>query len=136
MAQVTRAQVERWVAGYEKAWRAPGTDGLSALFTEEASYLCFPFDDLIEGLPAIAEMWEAEREGPEESFTMSSSIVAIENETAVVRVEVAYGSPIDQEYRDLWIVRFAHDGRCESFEEWPFWPERGRSAPPPPSAES
>ncbi|WP_327035397.1 hypothetical protein [Micromonospora ureilytica] len=29
---------------------------------------------------------------------------------------------VDQEYRDLWVMRFADDGRCRSFEEWPFWP--------------
>jgi hypothetical protein len=39
-------------------------------------------------------------------------------------VEVSYGDPVRQEYRDLWIVGFAGDGRCASFEEWPFWPEQ------------
>jgi hypothetical protein len=43
-------------------------------------------------------------------------------------VEVSYGDPVRQEYRDLWIVRFAGDGRCASFEEWPFWPEQPDSA--------
>jgi hypothetical protein len=32
------AQVNRWLAGYESAWRAPGTEGLAALFTGDASY--------------------------------------------------------------------------------------------------
>jgi hypothetical protein len=40
----------------------------------------------------------------------------------VVRVDVQYGPPDRHEYRDLWIVRFAADGRCREFEEWPFWP--------------
>jgi hypothetical protein len=31
--------VSRWLAGYEAAWRAPGTGGLAALFTEDAIYL-------------------------------------------------------------------------------------------------
>ena len=48
---------------------------------------------------------------------------------AVVRVEVSYGDPVRQEYRDLWIVRLAGDGRCASFEEWPFWPEQPDHAP-------
>ena len=29
-----------------------------------------------------------------------------------------------QDYRDIWILRFAHDGRVEHFEEWAFWPDR------------
>jgi hypothetical protein len=42
----------------------------------------------------------------------------------VARVEVWYGDPVRQEYRDLWIMRFAGDGRCRSFEEWPYWPQQ------------
>ncbi|MFD4193655.1 nuclear transport factor 2 family protein [Amycolatopsis thermoflava] len=76
------------------------------------------------GLPAIAAMWEAERTGPDEDFRMTSEPVALDGDTAVVRVEVTYGEPTRQQYRDLWIIRFAGDGRCRAFEEWPFWPEK------------
>jgi len=31
-----------------------------------------------------------------------------------------------QAYLDLWIVRLDADGRCRHFEEWPFWPTKGR----------
>ena len=83
------------------------------------------------GLAAIAELWERERAGHDEEFEMRHEVVAAEGGTAVVRVEVEYGT--GAEYRDLWIVRFAADGRCSHFEEWPFWPgqpiadERGES---------
>ena len=40
----------------------------------------------------------------------------------MVRAEVCYGDPPAQEYRDLWVIRLADDGRCTSFEEWPYWP--------------
>ncbi len=111
-----------WVAGYEAAWRAPGTDALAALFTSDASYSQGPYREPVLGLPAIAAMWAAERDGPTEVFTMSSGIVAVQGDTGVVRVEVRYGDPVSQEYRDLWIVRLAPDGRCHHFEEWPFAP--------------
>ena len=43
MGTVTdRATVRRWLAGYEAAWRAPGTDGLDGLFTSDATYLQVP----------------------------------------------------------------------------------------------
>jgi hypothetical protein len=70
-------------------------------------------------------LWEAEREGPEEVFRLSSEVVAVEGDTAVVRVRVEYGEPVEQEFRDLWVMRFAPDGRCAAFEEWPFWPGKG-----------
>jgi len=121
---VNREQVGDWVAAYERAWRAPGTGALAAIFTPGACYRQGPYDEPVTGLAAIGVLWEAEREGPDEVFRMTSDVIAADGDTAVVRVEVSYGDPVRQEYRDLWIVRFAADGRCTSFEEWPFWPER------------
>jgi hypothetical protein len=73
-------------------------------------------------------MWDDDREGPDEVFTLSTEIVAVEGDTAVVRAEVRYGEPIHQEYRDLWLIRFDADGRCAWFEEWPYWPGLAYSA--------
>ena len=114
--------VTAWVDGYERAWRAPGTGALAQLFTADATYLQGPYREPVVGLPAIERMWEDTRDGPDEVFTMTHDVVAVDGDTAVVRVEVKYGDPVTQEYRDLWIVRFADDGRCRSFEEWPFAP--------------
>jgi len=112
-----------WVSAYERAWRSPGTGALADLFTEDASYLQGPYHDPVVGLPAIAVMWEAQRDGPDEAFDMSREVVAVDGDTAVVRLEVRYGRPVHQVWRDLWIVRFA-DGRCRWFEEWPIAPEK------------
>ncbi|GAA4615367.1 hypothetical protein GCM10023108_23730 [Saccharopolyspora hordei] len=111
-----------WVDRYERAWRTPGVDVLAELFTPDATYQQAPYRQPVVGLPALARMWEAERTGPDERFAMTAAPVALEGDTAVVRVEVRYGDPVTQEYRDLWVVRFAADGRCRAFEEWPFWP--------------
>jgi ketosteroid isomerase-like protein len=119
---ISREQVAEWLDAYERAWRTPGTDPLRELFTEDASYSQGPYEETRVGLDAIGRMWEAEREGPDEVFTMESEIVAVDGDTAVARVEVKYGDPVKQEYRDLWVMRFAGDGRCSSYEEWPFWP--------------
>jgi len=76
-------------------------------------------------------MWEAERQGPDEVFRMASEVITVDGDTAVARVEVWYGHPVREEYRDLWVMRFASDGRCAWFEEWPFWPEQSRQAARP-----
>lgn len=123
-------QVLGWVAGYERLWRTAGTDALAELFSAEATYSQGPYEETLVGLPAIASMWEAEREGSDEVFDLTSDIVAIDDATAVVRVQVLYRHPVSQEYRDLWIIRFDNEGRCSSFEEWPFWPERGTARSP------
>jgi hypothetical protein len=119
-----RTRVTEWVAAYERAWRAPGTAAARDLFTADATYSQGPYREPVAGGEAIASMWEAERDGPDEVFAMTSEVVAVDGDTAVVRVAVDYGDPVDQAYLDLWIIRFAPDGRCRAFEEWPFWPER------------
>jgi ketosteroid isomerase-like protein len=126
-----RQRIAEWVEGYERAWRAPGTDLLASIFTESASYLQSPYAEPVRGLSAIARMWDDHRDGPDEPFQMTSDTVAVDGDTAVVRVEVLYGPPNEQEYRDLWIIRLAEDGRCYAFEEWPFWPAKSPIAPAP-----
>jgi hypothetical protein len=69
-------------------------------------------------------MWDQERGGPGEIFTLATEIVAVDGATAVVRAEVRYGDPVHQEFRDLWVMRLGDDGRCTWFEEWPSWPEQ------------
>jgi len=128
---IDRASVETWIAGYEQAWRTEGADSLAELFCANADYRMSPYEDAARGLAAIGGLWERERVGPDEEFEMNSEIVAIEGDTAVARIEVTYAS--GAEYRDLWIVRFAEDGRCREFEEWPYWPGQPLAPPTPPS---
>lgn len=119
-----RQQVADWVAAYERLWRTPGTDRLAEIFTPDATYQQGPFREPVVGLPAIQRMWEDERDGPEEQFEMSSNVLAVDGDTAVVRVHVRYGPPRNTEWLDLWVIRYAPDGRCRAFEEWPFAPDQ------------
>lgn len=117
-----RASVRAWIDAYEQAWRTAGVAGLPELFSADAVYSPGPFEEPVAGLAAIEEMWERERQGPDEAFTMESEVIAVEGDAAVARVEVRYGEPRSQLYLDLWVMRFDEAGRCSAFEEWPFWP--------------
>lgn len=75
-----------WIDAYEKAWRTAGTGALTRLFTEDAVYRPGPFEPTIAGLEAVAEFWEAERDGPDEVFTLSSELVAAQRDTGVARM--------------------------------------------------
>jgi uncharacterized protein (TIGR02246 family) len=119
---IDESSVRAWIERYERAWRSPGTDSLAELFTDDATYQTAPFHEPHHGLADIGEMWEAERDGPDEAFTMTSEVVAVTDPRAVARIEVRYEPPDGQLYRDLWVMEFAPDGRCRAFEEWPFWP--------------
>ena len=124
---IDNQSAQAWVRAYERLWRTAGTDQVADLFTTDATYQMSPFKEPYRGLDAIRRLWDAERDGPDEEFTMTFDLVAVEDPRAVVRVEVLYGPPLDEHFRDLWILEFAPDGRCRSFEEWPFTPEE---APP------
>jgi ketosteroid isomerase-like protein len=119
---LTREDVSAWIAAYERAWRRAGTETLAELFTADATYRMSPYANPARGLGEIGELWERERESPDEQFKAVHEVVAVDGEVAVVRLEVQYGGPDRLRYRDLWILRFAVDGRCRAFEEWPFWP--------------
>jgi mannose-6-phosphate isomerase-like protein (cupin superfamily) len=119
-----------WLDGYERAWRTEGTAGLRDLFAADATYLQSPYEKPYVGLDAIAALWDGERDGPDEVFTMERSVVAFSGDTGVARVRVRYGDPVAQEYTDLWVVRFDPAGRAVHFEEWPYWPTRSATARP------
>lgn len=118
-----RAAVAAWVGGYERAWRASDPALLGALFTDDAVYRRSPVEPPIVGVDAIRGIW-SEDEGA--GFAFTAEPVAVEADRAVVRAEVRYDR--GQDYVDLWVLRFADDGRVAEFEEWPYWPGRGYTA--------
>ena len=122
---VDTASVMAWVRRYEDAWRAGDLAAVEGLFTEEAHYRPSPYDDSEVGHDAIKAFW---RDDEGATFEVQAEPVAVQDRTAVVRVVVRYLEPRTQEYTDLWVVRFATDGRAEDFEEWAYWPGRPYSA--------
>jgi ketosteroid isomerase-like protein len=120
---VDRNDVTRWVSAYEEAWRTAGTDRLVHLFSTDASYSPSPWAEPLGGLDELAPFWESERDSSDELFSLTSEVVAVDGDTAVVRLSVDYQAT-GERWRDLWVLRFGPDGRCTSFEEWPFAPDQ------------
>ena len=120
-----RDGVLRWIAMYERAWREGDLAAVEQLFTVDSHYRTSPYDEAHIGHDAIKAFW---LDDADEVFTLQAEPVAIEDRQAVVRVEVHYGDPVRQEYRDLWVLRFADDGKVEDFEEWAYWPGKPHSA--------
>ena len=116
----------RWVEQYERAWRDEDVDAVAALFTEDAAYRVSPYEPSAVGHEAIRALWLGDAGRP---FSMHAAVVAVDGAVAVVRVDVVYRAPVVQEYRDVWLLRFAADGRVEDYEEWAYWPGRSHIAP-------
>jgi hypothetical protein len=120
-----RDQVMRWVEGYLAAWHDEDVDAVERLFTEDAHYRKSPYEESEVGHDAIRAFW---LDDAGEVFTAVAEPVAVEARQAVVRLEVRYGDPVEQEYRDLWVLEFADDGRVRDFEEWAYWPDKPYTA--------
>ncbi|WP_425955808.1 YybH family protein [Xylanimonas sp. McL0601] len=125
---MNREDVMAWVARYEQAWRENDVAAVRTLFTKDARYARSPYDDALSGHAEIEDFWPEDTE-----FTVSSEPVAVEGDIAVVRLEVHYLGPHPHEYRDLWLLRFAEDGRVADFEEWAHWPGLHYTAPQTPA---
>ena len=112
-------------ASYERAWRDGDRNAVGALFTEDAAYRPSPYEPSEVGHDAIKAFWldDAGR-----TFSMDARVVAVDGDVAVVRVDVLYATPTEHEYRDMWLLRFAPDGRVADFEEWAYWPGKPYSA--------
>jgi hypothetical protein len=122
-----RDDVMQWIDRYERAWRDRDLDAVDEIFAADAHYRTSPYEESMIGHAAIRAFWLDD----DDVFTMSASPVAVDGRDAVVRVEVRYGEPVRQEYRDLWVLRFDDDGRVEDFEEWAYWPDKPYTARDP-----
>jgi uncharacterized protein (TIGR02246 family) len=124
-----RAGVDRWLKGYLKAWKSDAPEDIAALFSEDASYSPHPFSSHVwQGRNEIVQQW-IERGDSGASWDFRSEIVAVEGDAAVIEGWTTYhatASDAETAFANVWVVRFAPDGRAREFSEW--WVERPRQS--------
>jgi len=107
--------VTTWMEGYLRAWDSNSSDDIRALFTDDAEYRTAPFDPPRVGADAIVEGWLADQDQPgDHTFTWHEA--GIDGDTAFVEGDTTYADA--RRYLNLWVIRFADDGRANSFTEW------------------
>lgn len=123
-----RTGVERWIEAYRRAWTTDDPADIAALFTEEATYSPAPWprgENLWRGRDEIVRNW-LERGDSSLRWRFEHEILAVEGDTAVVEGWTFYdrgrGEAGDEAYANVWLIRFADDGRARHFAEW--WIER------------
>jgi uncharacterized protein (TIGR02246 family) len=129
MSNVSREQVERWLAAYVEAWRTDDPERIGDLFTEDASYSPFPWTGSWQGRDAIVNGWLGHRDW-ERRWTFRHEILAADADTAVIHGQTHYDATEDEpesEFSNIWVVRFGGDGRAREFREW--WVQRPTVAP-------
>ena len=110
-----RTQAERWIDGYERAWRSNERADIEALFTEDGRYHTAPYRDPWTGHDDIVRGWTARTDG-EGDWTFRSEVMAVDGDLAFIRGRTDYANGTS--YENLFVVRIGEDGRASEFTEW------------------
>ena len=107
--------VSTWIDGYRRAWDSNAPADIRALFTENAEYRTAPFVDPRVGQDAIVAGWIEDQDQPED-YEFSWKPAGLDGDTAFVEGDTRYSD--GRRYANLWVIRFAADGRADSYTEW------------------
>ncbi|MGH2456845.1 MAG: nuclear transport factor 2 family protein [Candidatus Limnocylindria bacterium] len=123
-----RIGVEAWIETYRAAWASDAPADIEALFTPDATYSPYPWPRGANrwiGREQIVEKWVG-RGDSKIGWRFAHTILAVEGDTAVIEGWTTYdrgeGDPWQEAYANVWLVRFADDGRASEFAEW--WVEK------------
>lgn len=101
--------------GYLRAWESNAPDDIRALFVDDGEYRFAPYDDPHVGHDAIVAAWlDGQDEPGNHTFTWHPA--GLDGDTAFVEGDTVYSD--GRRYANLWVIRFAEDGRAHSFTEW------------------
>jgi hypothetical protein len=117
--------VQRWLEAYTHAWLTYDPDAIGALFSDDAEYRWHPWDegdDVARGRAQIVAAWLENRD-PAGTYRGAYRPLVVQDDLAIAVGESLYYTDAtqatpDRAYHNLWVLRFADDGRCRSFTEW------------------
>lgn len=109
-------RLDRWMDGYVLAWSTNDEDHIRALFTDDAIYDPQTADGEWEGIDEIVARWQ-DIDDDEDDWVFQWRPLVETDELAVVTGGTRYDDP-PAVYRNLFVIRFADDGRCYDFTEW------------------
>ena len=117
---LTTATVEKWLAGYERAWESRDAARAAELFTANASYHEMPFDAPKAGQAGIREYWSAVT-SDQRDIDFKSQVVAVNGQTGVAHwsatfTAVSTGARVELD--GVFVLTFDSSGRCSELREW------------------
>lgn len=107
--------VADWIDGYRRAWESNDPADIRAIFTEDAVYRTEPYAEPWRGQDQIVAGWLEARDEPRDT-TFEWEPLAVTAEVALVQGTTVYRA--GRSYSNLWVIRFAPDGRAREFTEW------------------
>jgi ketosteroid isomerase-like protein len=108
--------VQNWLNRYLIAWASNEPDDIRGLFAEDATYAGSPLEPSPWiGREAIVDGWLEYRDEPG-TWTFEGAPLAHSGDLGIVQGRTDYTD--GRVYANLWVIRFADDGRARSFVEW------------------
>ena len=119
-----RSSVQVWLDRYSAAWLSYDEAAIRSLFAPDARYRYHPYDpneDTVAGVDAIANNWLDNRDTPG-TYDSHYEAFAADGDRAVATgwsryYEDATKAKLLREYHNVFLLRFAADGRCAEFTE-------------------
>ena len=121
MKDVDRAAVQDWLNRYVEAWRANADEPIRALFGDDVVYRFAPFSEthVRRGIDAVVKEWLDDPDPPD-SWEARYEPFAVDGDRAVAtgwsRYRASDSDP-ERTYHNVFLMRFATDGRCVEFTE-------------------
>ena len=122
---MTKADIDRWLEAYVRAWKSYDRDEIAALFAENVSYRYHPYDPPVEGRDAVVESWlgEGDHEGASSrdepgTYDAAYTALAVDGDLAVATGTSTYTGDPPRVFHNCFVMRFDADGRCREFTEW------------------
>lgn len=128
---MNRQQFQAWLDGYVAAWKSYDRQQIADLFARDAQYRYHPQDDPVRGREAIVDSWLEETDEPG-TYDAHYEPLAIDGDVYVARGVTRYfdaAGKLRDEYHNVYVCRFDHDGRCTDFTE--YWIQNREFRPNP-----
>lgn len=109
-------RLDDWMDGYVTAWASNDPEMITALFTADAVYDPQTAEGERHGIEEILEFW-LDRNDQEDNWDFEWLPLIENEELAVITGATTYLDP-PLTFRNLFVIRFAPDGRCHDFTEW------------------
>lgn len=120
---MTHADLQDWLDRYIAAWAANEREPIEALFTDDVVYRYRPYGGdahASHGLEAVVGTWLGETRDEPGTWEAEYRPFAVDGDRAVATGwsrYVATASDPERTYHNVFLMRFAPDGRCAEFTE-------------------
>jgi hypothetical protein len=125
---VTREFVQAWLDRYVEAWRTYDPDAIRGLFSADAVYRYYPWDEPVIGADAILQDWvepggDATRRDTPGTYDAHYEPWLWHADQAVAIGVSRYWkdgtrTDLDRTFHNCFLLRFDDAGRCTSFTEY------------------